>query len=161
MCILSVFTISFTLILTSVVCVLTWGIFKIASWWEHVLWWLCHRGPNRTLCSQGKCFLNRHSLGHLLRENAVLWDARGVLDVLNRHSLGPPLKADTVFVNRTPCDEGKCVADGASPRGGHCVMGRTLCSRGIFFLNRHSLGHLFMADAVLRDVRCVLQGSIF
>ena len=60
---------------------------------------------------------------------------------------------------------------GASPHGGRCVVNRTLCSRGLF-LNRHSLGHLlivdallslgnlFMADAVLWDGRCVLKGSI-
>jgi hypothetical protein len=33
----------------------------------------------RTLCAQREYFLNRNSLGHLLREDAVLWDARCVL----------------------------------------------------------------------------------
>ena len=34
----------------------------------------------RTLCCYaGKYFLNRHSLGHLLRVDAVLWDVRCVL----------------------------------------------------------------------------------
>ena len=61
---------------------------------------------------------------------------------------------------------------GASPQGGRCVVNRTLCSPRKYFLNRHSLGHLlivdavlslghiFMADAVLWDGRCVLKGSI-
>ena len=33
----------------------------------------------RTLCSQRKSFSNRHSLGHHLMADAVLWDGRGVL----------------------------------------------------------------------------------
>jgi hypothetical protein len=48
---------------------------------------------------------------------------------------------------------------GASPYGGRCVVGRTLCSQGEYILNRHALGHVLMADAVLWDVRCVLKGS--
>ena len=38
-------------------------------------------------------------------------------------------------------------------------MGQTLCSPGNDLLNRNSLGHLLMADAVLWDGRCVLKGS--
>ncbi len=52
-------------------------------------------------------------------------------------------------------------AFGAAPHGVRCVVGRTLCSQGAFSLNRQSLGHLLMADAVLWDVRCVLAKSIF
>jgi hypothetical protein len=40
-------------------------------------------------------------------------------------------------------------------------VGRTLCSQGKHFLNRHSLGHLLGEDAVLWDARCVLKGIIF
>ena len=50
---------------------------------------------------------------------------------------------------------------GPSPHCGRCVVGRTLCSRGKYFLNRHSSGHLLIADAVLWDVRCVLKGRHF
>ena len=39
------------------------------------------------------------------------------------------------------------------------VVGQTLCSPGNDLLNRNSLGHLLMADAVLWDGRCVLKGS--
>jgi hypothetical protein len=80
----------------------------------------------RTLCSQGKYFLNRHSLGHLLIAVAVLWDVRCVLkgSIFKTHSLGVSLQ------------------------GGRCVAGRTLGSRGKYFSNRLSLGHLLMEDAV-------------
>jgi hypothetical protein len=87
----------------------------------------------RTLCCRGKYLLNTHSLGHLLRENAVLWDVRCVLDVLNRHSLGHPLKADTVL----------------------SIVPRVM--KGSVLL----MGHLLMADTALWDVRCVLEGIIF
>ncbi len=71
-------------------------------------------------------FLNRHSLGHLFIVDAVLWDVRCVLkgSIFNTHSLG------------------------ASLQGGRCVAGRTLGSRGKYFSNRLSLGHLLMEDAV-------------
>jgi hypothetical protein len=50
---------------------------------------------------------------------------------------------------------------GASPPCGRCVVNRAPCSQGKCFLNRHSLGHLLMADTVLWDVRCVIKESIF
>ena len=55
---------------------------------------------------------------------------------------------------------------GTSPQSGRCVVRRTLCSSGSYalkgsiFSNRHSYGHLFVADAVLWDARCVPDGSI-
>ena len=80
----------------------------------------------RVLCAQGGYFLNAPSLGHLLGVGAVLWDVRCVLkgSIFKPHSLGVSLQ------------------------GGRCVAGRTLGSRGKYFSNRLSLGHLLMEDAV-------------
>jgi hypothetical protein len=36
-------------------------------------------------------------------------------------------------------------------------VGRVRCAQGKYFLNTHSLGHLLSVDAVLWDVRCVLD----
>ncbi len=38
-------------------------------------------------------------------------------------------------------------------------MGRVRCAQGKYFLNTHSLGHLLSVDAVLWDVRCVLESQ--
>ena len=40
-------------------------------------------------------------------------------------------------------------------------MGRTLRSRGKYFLNEQYSWHLLIVDALLWGVRCVLAGSLF
>ena len=93
----------------------------------------------RTLCTQAKYLLARHSLGHLLREDAVLRDVCRVLK-------------GRIF----QAEDG--IRDVERSRGLGDVYKRQ--TQGKYLLNRHSLGHLLMADAVLWDVRCVLKGSI-
>ena len=85
-------------------------------------------------------FFNRHSLGHLLMADAVLWGVRCVLKgsiFRNRHSLGHLFRADAVLWGV------RCVLKGSifridTPWG--ISSGRTLfcgthavCSRGLFF----------------------------
>ena len=94
----------------------------------------------RMSCAQGKYFINRHSLGHLLKGDAVLRDVCRVLK-------------GSIFQIDTPW--------GISSGRTLCCGTYAVCSREVFLKNRHSLGHLLMAGAVLRGVRCVLKGSVF
>ena len=67
---------------------------------------------------------------------------------------------EACLVVRSPCCQTQAVYSQKVFRGQY-VMGRTLWSQGKSFSNRHSLGHLAMADDVLWDVRFGLKGSIF
>jgi len=76
---------------------------------------------------------------------AVLWDGRCVLK-------GSLFLIDTLW--GTTSWQTLCCGTGA-------VFSRELCPQGKYFLIRHSLGHLLMADSALSIVRCVLKRSIF
>ena len=88
----------------------------------------------RTLCSQGKFPLDRHSLGHLLIRTRCVVGRRLCSQgeyISNQRSLGHPLMADTVLWDVRCFIKGSAFVKwtflGASPHGGRCVVGRTLC----------------------------------
>ena len=125
------------------------------------------------LRGQGEDFLNRLASGHLLRGDAVRLDLCRVLRwsslyiYISTHAQTPwgtsswqALRYGTyaVFAGEILFES---TLLGASPPCGRCVVNRAPCSQGKCFLNRHSLGHLLMADTVLWDVRCVIKESIF
>ncbi len=97
-------------VLWDIRCVLKGSMFLIDIPWGTSSWRMLCCGTDAVFSRE--VFLKyRHSLGHLLREDAVLWDARCVLKgsvCSNRHSSGHLLIGDAVF------RDARCVLEGSS-----------------------------------------------